>query len=1086
MWSFKKLKFKKKAPPESAKRGLGNVWSYYPNARFGIFRRVLLAFMIITIIPVLVLGVYTLKIINSAGDEIVTRTTTTLNRKTRDALELQAVLTAQSLSDFLKRCETDLLYLKEMPRRPDVYVTFSRQNKGEIWIRTGTNKNPGQLHKFIPLYREVAFIDARGNEKIKIINNRIARVAELKNVRDPQNTTYRCEHYFEAARRLPDGGIYVSHLNGFYVTRREQLRGEERIETAIEGKRYQGVIRFATPVYEKGRFAGVLELALDHRHLMEFTQHILPLQKQRIVFPDYYSGNYAFMFDDEGWIITHPKYWDIRGVDSRGRLVPAYTSLTSARDLKIGRMPFNLDSAGFIHENYPFVARQVRKRQSGSVVTTNVGGITKIMAYAPILYDSGSYKKYGIFGGITIGAEIQSFHLPAYFIGNSIRYALQSVRQNLIWMVAALLLISLIVSWFFSRGITKPVLAIMSAAREIAFGAPGKAIQVNRRDEIGVLAMVFNFMSYELKKSRKALLNSYNQLKKSKTETENYARDLEYQIKIFKSIQRISNILGSTFDMNRVIKLILQNCVEGVGFDRAILYLLDEQGEYLECKETHGFTAEGETYARRSRYHLQHFDCIETRVAREGRIIFVEDFSRYKAATELDKKIRKYGRSNAFVFVPLKVKEKIIGILGADKLRSAKAISELDINSLQILANQASRVIENTRLYQEVMRQRNFVQDVFRNMINGVITVNSEGRITSSNRAARQILAADKRDLNGLNVWKLFGSNRRGMEEIRQRLQQRGVYHGYNLKFQSGDEIKYLTINASLMKRDHPESGESIIIIEDVTEKKYLDEHLQRMERLASLGRFAAGIAHEIRNPLTGVSLFLDDLHDSIADKPEIARLITMALSEIERLENLTQEVLNYANPDRGAYRMTDLNELIQSTLQFVDKQCRQSGIKVQVAFDERLPELYLNPEKIRQALLNIFLNSIQVMPEGGRLVVQTRFLKDYFIFQVFEDLNESRPDTWAEISVSDSGPGISAEEAEKIFEPFYSKNKEGTGLGLSTTQSIISEHHGQIEVSGNPDGGATFTIYLPVLQKNEIVTLGEHTDDRQKHTHRG
>ncbi len=1069
MWLFNKLKSKKKSHEEPSKRHLGNIWSYYPNARFGIFRRVLLAFLIITIIPVLVLGVYTLKTINSAGDEIVKRTTTTLNRKTRDALELQAVLTAQSMSDFLKRCEKDLLYLKELPRRSGVYLTFSRQNEGEIWIRTGTNKNPGQLHELIPLYKEVAFIDANGNEKIKIKNNHIVPVSELKNVREPQNTAYRCERYFEGARRLPEGQIYVSHLNGFYVTRQEQLRGEERIETAIEGRRYDGVIRFATPVFENGRFIGVLALALDHRHLMEFTQHLLPLQKRRILFPSYYSGNYAFMFDDEGWIITHPKFWDIRGVDTEGHLVPAYTSLTSAEDLKIGRMPFNLDSAGFIHDNYPFVARQVRKRQAGSVVTTNVGGITKIMAYAPILFNSGPYKKFGVFGGITIGAEIQSFHLPAYFIGNSIRYALQSLRQNLMWLVAALLLISLIVSWFFSRGITKPVLTIMSAAREIAFGSPGKAIHVDRRDEIGVLAMVFNFMSYELKKSREALLNSYNQLKKSKTETENYARDLEYQIKIFKSIQRISNILGSTFDMNRVIKLILQNCVESVGFDRAILYLLDEKGEYLECKETHGFTAEGEKYARRSKYHLQHFDCIETRVAREGRIIFVDDFSKYSTATELDKKIRSYGRSNSFVFVPLKVKEKIIGILGADKLRSARQISELDINSLQVLANQASRVIENTRLYQEVMHQRNFVQDVFRNMINGVITVNSEGRITSSNRAARQILTAGKHELNGQNVWELFGNNRPGMEEIQKRLQQRGFYHGYNLKFRSGDEIKYLTINASVMNRDNPVSGESIIIIEDVTEKKYMDEHLQRMERLASLGRFAAGIAHEIRNPLTGVSLFLDDLHDSIADKPDIARLVTMALSEIERLENLTQEVLNYANPDRGAYRMTDFNELIRSTLQFVDKQCRQAAIKVHVEFDERLPDLYLNPEKVRQALLNLFLNSIQVMPDGGMLSVRTRFLKDYFIFQVFEDLNENHPDMWAEVAVSDSGPGISAEEAEKIFEPFYSKNKEGTGLGLSTTQSIISEHHGQIEVSGNPGGGATFTIYLPVLPKMKL-----------------
>ncbi|MEZ4764346.1 MAG: GAF domain-containing protein [Calditrichia bacterium] len=198
--------------------------------------------------------------------------------------------------------------------------------------------------------------------------------------------------------------------------------------------------------------------------------------------------------------------------------------------------------------------------------------------------------------------------------------------------------------------------------------------------------------------------------------------------------------MGTTFNMNTVIRLILEHCINSIGFDRTILYLIDEQQQYLECTETHGFNAENEKYARRSRYHLERYDCIETRVVREGRIIYVEDFAHYPEATELDKKIYNFTKSNSFVYVPLKVKEKIIGILGADKVRSKNPITQTDINSLQILANQASRVIENTRLYQEVINQRNFVEDIISNMQNGVITINSNGRITSFNRAASKIL----------------------------------------------------------------------------------------------------------------------------------------------------------------------------------------------------------------------------------------------------------------------------------------------------------------------------------------------------------
>ncbi len=1075
MW-FSKLfkKKKKKQSLDQSPGGMHNVWSYLPNARFGIFRRVLLSLLLITIIPVIILGVYTYNTINTVGSEIIDQTERTLNRKTRDALELQAVLTAKSVEEFLRRCEKDLLFLESLPRRPDIYLNFNRNNQGEIWIRTGTNKNPGQIHKRIPLYKEIAFVDRNGNEKIKIKNNRLVPPSELKNVKDPKNTTYRCEQYFEKTINLPPGGIYVSHLNSFYVTRQEQLQGAERIDDAIEGKRVDGVIRFSTPVYRNGKRIGIVVLGLDHRHLMEFTQHIQPIQKKQVVFPSYYSGNYAFMFDDQGWIITHPKFWDIRGVDRNGRQVPAFTSQTPQEDIKIGRIPFNLDSASFIHSNYPFVAKQVRNRLSGSVITTNVGGITKIMAYAPILYDRGDYAKYGIFGGITIGAELQGFQLPAVFIGRSIRYALGELSKNLAWIVTGLLLISLLVSWVLSRGITNPVLKIMLAAREIAFGQPGKTIEVNRSDEIGVLATVFNFMSYELKKSREALINSYNRLKESKIQTENYARDLEYQIKIFRSIQRISNILGSTFDMNQVIRIILQNCVESVGFDRAILYLIDDQGKYLECKETYGFSPEGEIYARRSKYNLQHFDCIETRVARLGEIIFVPDFRNYKNATPLDKKIRKYGKSNSFVFVPLKVKEKIIGILGADKLRSQQEISEQDIGSLQVLANQASRVIENTRLYQEIMRQRNFVEDVLRNMINGVLTVDKDGRITSLNRAARHILNISEQKALSSNVWQLFPDNHEALRAIQKGLETRGFYHGYKIRTIIEEKEKYLNINASVMSRGDEGFEGSIVIIEDVTERKHLDDHLQRMERLASLGRFAAGIAHEIRNPLTGVSLFLDDLHDHVADRPEIARLITMALSEIERLESLTQEVLNFANPERGNYRQTDVNKLILSTLNFIDKQCRSMKIKINTDLADDLPKANLNANKIRQALLNIFTNAMEVMPDGGELKVTTRFFESSY-FYLYNQAQKSNTNHWIRIEISDTGPGIPVNEQEKIFEPFYSKNKEGTGLGLSITQSIVEEHNGKIEVRNNRTGGARFSIYLPLETRHIPEVAGEN-----------
>src|SRR6266700_3216574 len=133
---------------------------------------------------------------------------------------------------------------------------------------------------------------------------------------------------------------------------REKLAGAPDPENAF-GKRYSGVIRFGAPLFDaRGRFAGMVLLSLDHRHLMEFSQHILPGKNAETVFPSYKSGNYAFIFDDDGWIITHPKFWDIRGLDPSGRPLPPYSERSSPADVEKGRIPFNLDHAGFVHPNY--------------------------------------------------------------------------------------------------------------------------------------------------------------------------------------------------------------------------------------------------------------------------------------------------------------------------------------------------------------------------------------------------------------------------------------------------------------------------------------------------------------------------------------------------------------------------------------------------------------------------------------------------------------------------------------------------------------------------------------------------------------
>jgi signal transduction histidine kinase len=288
------------------------------------------------------------------------------------------------------------------------------------------------------------------------------------------------------------------------------------------------------------------------------------------------------------------------------------------------------------------------------------------------------------------------------------------------------------------------------------------------------------------------------------------------------------------------------------------------------------------------------------------------------------------------------------------------------------------------------------------------------------------------------------------MGDMKESLAMTGIYKGYNIKLLFDDETKYLNVNASRVYQNGIHTN-SIIILEDVTEKKLLDEKLQNIDRLASIGRFAAGIAHEIRNPLTGLSLFLDDLHDNLGSQNKTyLPLISTALSEIERLDKLIKEILEYAMPSKGIIIETNIIELIESILLLIEKQLKRHDINVIKKFASNNNLINLDPERIKQALLNIFLNSIHFMPDGGDLVIST-----------VVNMKNSTPN-YLEIIIEDSGTGFKENEILKIFDPFFTNREGGTGLGLAITNSIISEHNGSIIASNRIKGGAKFTIRLP------------------------
>ena len=222
------------------------------------------------------------------------------------------------------------------------------------------------------------------------------------------------------------------------------------------------------------------------------------------------------------------------------------------------------------------------------------------------------------------------------------------------------------------------------------------------------------------------------------------------------------------------------------------------------------------------------------------------------------------------------------------------------------------------------------------------------------------------------------------------------------------------------------------------------ESRLIQSERLATVGRMAAQITHEVRNPLASIGLHAELLADETADRPEGQRLVQAIINEVDRLTGITETYLRFARLPKPALAAEDLGALVRGAFEFARHELAAVGISLSVAVAPGLPEVWADENQIRQALLNLARNAREAMPRGGALLVEVTACEE-----------------GARVSLTDSGEGIPAENLPKIFDPFFSTKAKGTGLGLALVQQILVEHGGRVEVRSRPGEGTTVSLVL-------------------------
>jgi signal transduction histidine kinase len=233
--------------------------------------------------------------------------------------------------------------------------------------------------------------------------------------------------------------------------------------------------------------------------------------------------------------------------------------------------------------------------------------------------------------------------------------------------------------------------------------------------------------------------------------------------------------------------------------------------------------------------------------------------------------------------------------------------------------------------------------------------------------------------------------------------------------------------------------------------ERYHFEQMKRADRLASIGEMAAGIAHEIKNPLAGIAGVIQVLKKEMPVGEPKRAVLEEVLSQVERMDKAVRNLLSFARPPEPKMSLVDINEMIGKLLDFLAPQFAKQGIMTERKLSAGLPWLTLDPDLIQQALINIALNAIQSMPTGGKFTVETK-----------SENPSAESSGSVSITLADSGKGVSTENLSRIFNPFFTTRQQGTGLGLSITQRIVEQHNGEISVMSSAGKGATFVITLP------------------------
>lgn len=376
-------------------------------------------------------------------------------------------------------------------------------------------------------------------------------------------------------------------------------------------------------------------------------------------------------------------------------------------------------------------------------------------------------------------------------------------------------------------------------------------------------------------------------------------------------------------------------------------------------------------------------------------------------------------------------------------LEFTSKLNAVDGNHMTIFRN----VTERYEMEQQLRERENKFRNVFEGALEGFILWRDDNEeIVDVNPSAAKMLDVIKEDLVGQSFFSALenlGVTKEKADEYLDTFKRAGQSEGaISFSLKSGVKKHF-----EFSMKHNVFSDLNLITFKDITEKLQLEEELRKSDTLNVIGELAAGIAHEIRNPMTALKGFIQLLEPTIKDKHSL--YYDVIINELNRIDSIINEFLILAKPQAVQYSERDIVQIMRETVDLLGAQAVLHNIQICMDYEYNIPNLFCEPNQLKKVFINLIKNAIEVMPEGGKITISINQLKGEKIH----------------ISIKDEGFGMTPEKLQKLGEPFYTTKEKGTGLGLMVSFRIIAEHQGVIEVESEEGLGTIFHIYLPLQQ---------------------